>query len=95
MGNDRQTPGPDIADDQRSLMDNIKLGGGIAGALLLILFLIQNSEKARINVLWMEFQMPLFFALLLAAVLGACASMLFGFFRRRARRVERREDRRN
>ena len=95
MANDRQTSGSDISGDERSLMDNLKLGGGIAGALLLILFLIQNSEEARINVLWMEFQMPLFFALLLAAVLGAFASMLFGFFRRRARRVERREDRRD
>lgn len=94
MANDRQPATPD-AEDQRSLMDNLKLGGGIAGGILLVLFLAQNFEDASINILWFEATMPLFFALLLAAVLGAVATFAFGFFRRRARRVERREERRN
>ncbi len=84
-----------VIDVGPSVMDRIKLGGGIAGAVLLVLFLAQNSEDANITILFKDFTMPLFFALLLAAVLGAFASMLFGFFRRRARRVERREDRRD
>jgi uncharacterized integral membrane protein len=72
----------------RSLADNIRFGLGIGGGALLVLFLAQNFEDASINLLWFEFTMPLFFALLMAAVLGALATMALGFFRRRAKEAQ-------
>lgn len=79
------------AGEARSLTENVRLGLGIAGSVLLLLFLVQNFEDANINLLWFEFTMPLFFALLAAAILGALASMAFGFFRRRAKEAEQKE----
>ena len=70
----------------RSLTDNLKLGGGIAIIAAFVIFLLQNTEDADVTFLFWEWTTPLFFALLLAAALGAIISWLFTTFRGRAAR---------
>jgi uncharacterized integral membrane protein len=77
--------------EERTLLGQIRLWGGIAGAGLLVLFLLQNLQEVEINFLWFEWNIRLIFGLVVSAVLGALASMLFGFFRRRAQAAERRQ----
>lgn len=70
----------------RSLTDNLKLGGGIAIIAALVIFLLQNLEDAEVTFLFWEWTFPLFFALLLAAGLGAIVSWMFTTFRGRSAR---------
>ena len=70
----------------RSLADNLKLGGGIAVIAAFIIFLLQNTEDAEVTFLFWEYTTPLFFALLLAAALGAIIAFLFATFRGRRQR---------
>jgi uncharacterized integral membrane protein len=70
----------------RSLTDNLKLGGGIAIIAALVIFLLQNLEDADVTFLFWEWTFPLFFALLLAAGLGAIVAWMFTTFRGRAER---------
>src|SRR3990172_1321912 len=76
--------------EERSFLGQIRLWGGIAGAALLVLFLVQNLQEAEVNFLWFEWNVRLIFALIGSAVLGAIASMLIGFFRRRSQQAEMR-----
>ncbi len=76
--------------DERSLFSQVRLWGGVAGAALLVLFLIQNLQRVDVNFLWFEWHVRLIFALIGSAVLGVFASMLFGFIRRRSQAAERR-----
>jgi uncharacterized integral membrane protein len=76
-------------------MSRIRLGAGIGGLGLLIIFLLQNLQTSTVHFLWFDWEVRTVFALLAAAICGALASMLFGFFRRRARRSERRDARRD
>ena len=64
----------------RSLTDNLKIGGGIAIIAAFVIFLFQNTEDAEISFLFWDSTMPLFFALLLAAGLGALIMWLFVTF---------------
>jgi uncharacterized integral membrane protein len=75
----------------RSLTDNLKLGGGIAIVAALVIFLLQNLEDANVTFLFWEWTFPLFFALLLAAGLGAIVSWMFTTFRGRAARKRQEE----
>ena len=76
--------------EERSFLGQIRLWGGIAGAALLVLFLVQNLQEAEVNFLWFEWNVRLIFALIGSAILGAIASMLIGFFRRRSQQAEMR-----
>lgn len=77
--------------EQRSLVGQIRLWGGIGGAALLVLFLVQNLDDARVRFLFWKFDIPLIFALIASAILGAVAVQVFGFFRRRAKEAALRE----
>jgi uncharacterized integral membrane protein len=97
MGRDRDEPGDGVADSAsgRSFLGNVRLWGGLGAGALLILFLVQNLQKVEVNFLWMSYEIQMIFALLIAAGLGALTFFFLGVLRRRARRKERREDRRN
>lgn len=43
----------------------------IAAAVLLLIFVLQNSQKVPVDVLFAETETPLFFALLISGALGA------------------------
>lgn len=75
-----------------------RLGGGaiasLAGVGLLAIFMIQNTEKVRLDFLIWHFTWPLWLLTLASALLGALVWFGFGVMRRHRRRKDRRQDRR-
>ena len=72
-------------------------GGAIAslvGVGLLLIFILQNTEKIRLHFLAWHFSWPLWFYTIITAVFGALVWFGLGVMRRHRRRKERREDRR-
>jgi uncharacterized integral membrane protein len=72
-------------------------GGAIAslsGAALLLIFMIQNSAKVRLEFFFWDFELPLWLLILGSAVLGALVWFGLGVMRRHRRRKERRAERR-
>jgi uncharacterized integral membrane protein len=72
--------------EERSLADNVRLGGGIALLLALVLFFAQNFDDANISFLWFDWELPLVFALVLSAAVGGLATWLFTTLRGRSER---------
>jgi uncharacterized integral membrane protein len=76
-----------------------RLGGGaiasLVGAGLLAVFMVQNTEKVKIDFLFWHFTWALWLVILVSAVFGALVWFGLGVMRRHRRRVERREDRRS
>jgi len=73
-------------------------GGAIAsltGVGVLIIFMIQNTEKVTLHFLVWDFTWPLWLFTLVTAVFGALVWFGLGVLRRHRRRKTRREDRRN
>jgi uncharacterized integral membrane protein len=73
-------------------------GGAIAsltGGVLLVIFMIQNTDDARLDFLFWGFTWPVWLLVLVSAVVGAAVWFGLGVMRRRSRRQERREDRRD
>lgn len=64
-----------------------RLGAGAVGlglaAAALLAFVVQNTEDATFNWLMIEITMPLWLALVIAAVLGAVIANLGGWMLRR------------
>ena len=76
---------------EASLGGRIRLWGGIAAAAVLAIFLLQNLNETAVTFLFWEQEIPLIFALVISAALGAIASMLFSYLRRRSKEAELRE----
>jgi uncharacterized integral membrane protein len=55
----------------------------VVAALALLAFVVQNTEDVRFNWLMIEVTMPLWLALVIAAVLGAIIANLAGWALRR------------
>jgi uncharacterized integral membrane protein len=73
-------------------------GGAIAslvGVALLIVFMIQNTERVRIDFLFWSFTWPLWLLTLVTALVGALVWIGIGAMRRHRRRKARRADRRD
>ncbi len=66
----------------------------LGGIGLLLIFIIQNTEKIRLHFLVWHFTWPLWWYTLITAVFGALVWVGLGVMRRHRRRVERRADRR-
>jgi len=72
-------------------------GGAIAslgGGGLLVIFIVQNTEKVRLHFLVWTFTWPLWLYTIVTAVFGAIVWLGLGVMRRHRRRKERRELRR-
>ena len=86
------------SDDDSGAPDGRRLGGGtiaaLTGAGLLVIFMVQNTEKARLDFLFWSFSWPLWLLTLVSSFLGAFVLFGFGVMRRHQRRKERRDDRR-
>ena len=82
--------------DNRSRLGVIASGVGVA---LLLAFVLQNSNKVEVHVLFWTFTWPLWLVIIIAAALGALVWFGAGVLRRHRRRANRREkrheDRRN
>ena len=76
-----------------------KLSGGaiatLGGLAALAIFMIQNTQDARVEFLVWEFTWPVWLLVLVSAALGAFVWLGLGVLRRHRRRKERREDRRD
>lgn len=83
---ERGTAAQESMAEERTITDNIRLGGGIGIVLALVLFFAQNFDDAKISFLWFDWTMPLVFALLISAAFGGLATWLFSTLRGRAER---------
>ena len=79
MTNQRQEAEPE---DTLDLGEKVKLAVVIAALVLLLLFFVLNFDKVEINLLVFKPELPLAFALVLAALLG----LVVGLLRPRGRR---------
>jgi uncharacterized integral membrane protein len=81
-------PGPRSSSSSR-------LGGGaiasLVGVGLLLVFIIQNTEKIKLHFLVWWFSWPLWFYTVVTAVFGALVWLGLGVMRRHRRRKARRE----
>lgn len=76
MNDDRRTDGA------RQGGINWKLWGAGVAALLLAIFVVQNSQKVPIDFLFAEIETPLIFGLLIAGLLGFAIGWLVPIVRR-------------
>jgi uncharacterized integral membrane protein len=78
--------------------NNSRLSGGaiasLVGVGLLLVFIIQNTERIRLHFLVWSFSWPLWFYTIVTAVFGALVWFGLGVMRRHRRRKERRDARR-
>jgi uncharacterized integral membrane protein len=76
-----------------------RLGAGaiasLTGVGLLLVFMIQNTERVRIRFLFWSFAWPLWLFTLVTALIGAVVWIGAGVMRRHRRRKARRADRRD
>ncbi len=88
---------PAAESDQRK--DGRRLGGGAiatgVGVAALVVFMLQNTEDAKVKFLAWDFTWPVWLIVLVSAVLGALVWLGLGVLRRHRRRKERRADRRD
>src|SRR5262245_13904425 len=79
--------------------DSRRLGVGaiasITGADLLVIFMVQNTDRVRLDFLVWSFTWPVWLLTIASAVLGAFVWFGLGVLRRHRRRKERRHDRRD
>jgi uncharacterized integral membrane protein len=78
--------------------DRRRLSGGaiasLVGVGLLIVFIVQNTERIRLHFLVWDFSWPLWLYTIVTAVVGALIWFGLGVMRRHRRRKERRAERR-
>jgi uncharacterized integral membrane protein len=76
-----------------------RLGAGaiasLSGVALLLIFMIQNTQRVRLDFLFWHFTWPLWLLSIATAVLGALVWFGLGLMRRHRRRKERRQARRD
>jgi uncharacterized integral membrane protein len=75
-----------MAEGNGNANSRVGLVGLVLAALALLAFVVQNTEDATFNWLMIEMTMPLWLALVIAAVLGAVIANLGGWMVRRSRR---------
>ena len=79
--------------------DGGRLGGGaiasLTGVGLLLIFMIQNTQRVRLDFLFWSFTWPLWLLTMISALLGALVWLGLGVMRRHRRRKERRQTRRD
>jgi uncharacterized integral membrane protein len=77
----------------------VRLSGGaiasLTGVGLLVIFMIQNTERITLQFLFWSFTWPLWLFTLVTALIGALVWFGLGVMRRHRRREARREDRRD
>jgi uncharacterized integral membrane protein len=85
------------SDSPRPPAEARRLGGGAIASLtglgLLLIFMIQNTERVRLDFLFWKFTWPLWLLTITSAVLGALVWLGLGLMRRHRRRKARRQAR--
>jgi uncharacterized integral membrane protein len=87
------------SDSTRPPAEGRRLSGGaiasLSGVGLLVIFMIQNTERVRLEFLFWTFTWPLWLLTMASALLGAIVWLGLGVMRRHRRRKERRQARRD
>jgi uncharacterized integral membrane protein len=87
------------SDSTRPPAEGRRLGGGaiasLSGVGLLLIFMIQNTERVRLEFLFWNFTWPLWLLTIASALIGAIVWLGLGVMRRHRRRKERRQARRD
>jgi uncharacterized integral membrane protein len=65
--------------------------GGLIGVAVLVVFMLQNTERVTLTLLVWDFVWPVWLVVLLSAAVGAVVWFGLGVRRRRRRRHERRD----
>jgi uncharacterized integral membrane protein len=85
------------SDSARPPAEGRRLGGGAIASLtgigLLVIFMIQNTQRVRLDFLFWAFTWPLWLLTVASALLGALVWFGLGVMRRHRRRKERRQAR--
>jgi uncharacterized integral membrane protein len=71
--------------ESKSGLPSAKVMIGAAAAVLLVVFFLQNTEDVTVNILWIDWETQMVWALVVAAVLGAITAFFFSFMRGRSR----------
>ena len=86
------------SDNTRPPAQGRRLGGGaiasLSGVGLLLIFMIQNTQRVRLDFVFWTFAWPLWLLTMVSALLGALVWVGLGVMRRHRRRKERRQARR-
>jgi uncharacterized integral membrane protein len=86
------------SDSTSPRVEGRRLGGGaiasLSGVGLLLIFMIQNTQRVRLDFLFWTFTWPLWLLTMVSALLGALVWLGLGVMRRHRRRKERRQARR-
>jgi len=86
------------SDESGQVRNRKRLGTGaiasLAGGGLLLIFIVQNTERIRLHFLVWNFSWPLWLYTLFTAAFGALIWVGLGVMRRHRRRKERRAERR-
>lgn len=69
-------------EERKGMARNMKLWAAVIAAILLVIFVAENSEEATIRFLFVETQTPLIFGLLIAGLLGFLVGWLAPIVRR-------------
>jgi uncharacterized integral membrane protein len=87
------------SDSTRPPAQGRRLGGGaiasLSGVGLLVIFMLQNTQRVRLDFLFWTFTWPLWLLTMASALLGALVWFGLGVMRRHRRRKERRQARRD
>jgi uncharacterized integral membrane protein len=89
------SPAPGASEQKQSAALS---GGAIAslgGLAVLVIFMIQNTNKVKVRFLFWDFTWPVWLLTLVSALTGALVWFGVGVVRRHRRRQERREDRKD
>jgi uncharacterized integral membrane protein len=77
--------------------NTLRLSGGAIGSLagigILVIFVIQNTERVTLHFLFWNFTWPLWLLAIVMALVGAFVWFGLGVMRRHRRRKARRDDR--
>ena len=86
-------------DSTRPPAEARRLGAGaiasLSGVGLLVIFMLQNTQRVRLDFLFWTFTWPLWLLTMASALLGAIVWLGLGVMRRHRRRKERRQARRD
>ena len=87
------------SDSTRPPPEGRRLGAGaiasLSGVGLLLIFMIQNTQRVQLDFLFWTFTWPLWLLTVASALLGAVVWLGLGVVRRHRRRKERRQARRD
>jgi len=76
MSQEPRTTTPSEPQEQRDVLDQIKMAGVLIAAIALVLFFFQNLQHVQIHFLWFDWNTQMIWALIASAVLGAVGVFL-------------------